>query len=288
MKVTPSQLKDVIEYLLPHLAVAGSYAKQIQKRVGIQEDKSGATVFHQALSDADLTVQSFLEVVLLAKFPDISFFSEEQSKSLNEKYFPKDNEIEVLLDPIDGTRCYIDDREHYQIIVSFHDERELVGTILHMPRLGYTYTAIRHKGVVRYRNEELVSGGKGSSYTLPPIATPEAPVLMFNSPKIHALLSPHLNAKDLVVEYGINPERYNSTDILEGKAKANLHSPCQAIDGAAIALIVEEAGGIISDFDGNPPTSYRNCPVRTIPNLLVSANSEVHKELLSLLAERDR
>ena len=282
------QVQDVIEYLLPYLDTAGRYATQIQKRVGVQEDKSGATTFHQALSDADLTVQSYLEVVLLSQFPGISFFSEEQGKSLNVKYFPHGNSLEVLLDPIDGTRCYIDNREHFQIIVSFHDEKELVGTILHMPRLGYSYTAVKGKGVRKYRNEELATGGKGVPYTLPQMTEPNVPVLMFNSPKIHALLAPHLNAKDLVVEYAIDPERYNSTDILEGKAKANLHSPCQAIDGAAIALIVEEAGGIISDFDGNPPASYRTCPVRTIPNLLVSVNKAVHNQLLSLLAQRPR
>jgi fructose-1,6-bisphosphatase/inositol monophosphatase family enzyme len=286
MRVTMYQLQDVIEYLLPFLDTAGRYAKQIQKRVGVQEDKSGATTFHQALSDADLTVQSFLEVVLLAKFPDISFFSEEQAKSLNLKYFTSDYELEVLLDPIDGTRCYIDNREHFQIIVSFHDDKELVGTILHMPRLGYTYTAVRNQGVKRYRNEELTTGGKGSQFILPPILEPEAPVLMFNSPKILTLLTPHINAKDIVVEYEANPERYNSTDILEGKSKANLHSPCQAIDGAAIALIVKEAGGVVSDFDGNPPASYRTCLARTIPNLLVAVNEAVHKELLSLLAHR--
>ncbi len=280
------QVQEIIESLLPYLDTAGRYAKQIQKRVGVQEDKSGATAFHQALSDADLTVQSFFEVVLLAKFPEISFFSEEQAKSLNVKYFPSGNELEVLLDPIDGTRCYIDNRSHFQIIVSFHDEKELVGTILHMPRLGYTYTAVRNNGVKKYSNEELITGGKGAPFVLPRINESEAPVLMFNSPNIQALLAPHVNAKDLVVEYGIDPERYNSTDILEGKAKANLHSPCQAIDGAAIALIVEEAGGVVSDFDGNRPKSYRLCSARTVPNLLVAANKEIHEQLLSLLAQR--
>lgn len=288
MRAPMHQVQDIIDYLLPLLDTAGRYAKHIQKRVGVQEDKSGDTAFHQALSDADLTVQSYLEVVLLAQYPEISFFSEEQAKSLNEKYFPKGKELEVLLDPIDGTRCYIDNREHFQIIVSFHDEKELVGTILHMPRLGYTYTAVKNEGAKKYRNDELIAGGKGANYILPKVEDPNSPVLMFNLPTIHSLLSPHVNAKDLVVEYEIEPGKYNSTDIFVGKAKANLHAPCQAIDGAAIALIVQEAGGIISDFDGNAPASYRGCSSRTIPNLLVAANKEVHSQLVSLLAQRPK
>lgn len=120
---------QVIDFLLPQLALAGQYTVEIQKRVRAHDAKPGSTPFHQALSDADLSVQAFLEVALLARFPEISFFSEEQAQSLNQKYFPERARFELLLDPVDGTRFYLDSREGYQIIVTLLDGDEIVAAV---------------------------------------------------------------------------------------------------------------------------------------------------------------
>ena len=277
MLPTPS---EIIRHLLPHVATAGSYSSYIQSRVGQHAAKDGATSFHQALSDADLTIQSYLEVVMLARFPELSFFSEEHEQSLNVKYFRSDAPLEVLLDPIDGTRCYLDNRQHYQIIVAIHDNSQLVGALLFQPRLDRCYIAVKGEGAYVLTHSEASLGARGARLSL---NATSGPVLMFNQPELYAKLAPHVDARDIIVEYAKNPGHYNSTDILEGRALACIHSPCQAIDGGAIAFIAKEAGATVSDFSGKEMGNFRESPKRIVPNVLVSACPQAHQKILSAL-----
>ncbi len=277
MAPTPS---DIIQHLLPYVATAGTYSSCIQNRVGQHAAKDGATSFHQALSDADLTIQSYLEVIMLARFPELSFFSEEHEQSLNVKYFRPNASLEVLLDPIDGTRCYLDNREHYQIIVAIHDHTELVGALLFQPRLDRCYTAVRGEGAYVLNHTEVSRAARGARLSL---SATSGPVLMFNQPELLATLSPHFDARDIIVEYAKNPGRYNSTDILEGGALACIHSPCQAIDGGAIAFIAREAGAVVTDFAGNDMGNFRDSAKRIVPDILVSTCPKAHQKILSTL-----
>ena len=272
---------DIISYLLPFVATAGAYSVQVQRGVGTHGAKDGATKFHHALSDADLTIQGYLEVVLLAQFPHLSFFSEEQEQSLNRKYFADDFELEVLLDPIDGTRAYIDNREFYQIIVTIHDRKGIVGSLCHMPRRDRCYIATRGGGAFVLSHAEVQSRGQGRRLTL---SHQDGPVLVFDAPDLVERLSPHVDVKDLAVSYEAAGERHYSTDLLEGLASATLHRPVQAIDGASIALIASEAGAIATDFSGNPLGSFRGSDKRVLPNALVAINGQVHERILKALA----
>ena len=271
----------IISYLLPFVATAGAYSAQIQREVGTHEAKDGATIFHHALSDADLTIQSYLEVVLLAKFPFVSFFSEEQEQSLNRKYFAPQYDLEVLLDPIDGTRAYIDNREFYQIIITIHDAREIVGSICYMPRRDRCYVATRGKGAYVLNRAEMESGAQGRRLVLEHSASP---ALVFNAPEIERKISRVMEVKDLLTSYQQDEGRFYSTDLLEGRACATLHCPVQAIDGASIALIAEEAGALVTDFEGRRLESFRESPKRTQPSALVAVNAEVQARILAAIA----
>jgi len=275
--------QDIISYLLPFVATAGAYSARVQGQVGTHADKDGETPFHQALSDADLTIQGYLEVVLLAKYPHLSFFSEEQAQSLNARHFAPDHELEVLLDPIDGTRSYIDGRTHYQIIVTIHDRSDIVGSLCYMPRRDRCYVATRGGGAYVLSTEEMQSGARGAPLRLSP--DNNGPVLGFHMPDLVAKLAPLMEVKDLAQVYQSHPGRFHSTDLLEGLAAATLHRACQAIDGGSIALIAEEAGAIVSDFGGKPLKGFRDSPKRTVPNAIVAANREIHSRIVSALSQ---
>ncbi|MDA0866104.1 MAG: inositol monophosphatase family protein, partial [Cyanobacteria bacterium] len=76
MQPTPRQ---ILETLLPPLRLAAGYAHHIQGKIVSQPDKSDANTnpFSAALTDADLSIQTFVEVALLGAFPEIRFYGEE-------------------------------------------------------------------------------------------------------------------------------------------------------------------------------------------------------------------
>jgi len=271
---------DIISYLLPHIVTAGAYSAEIQSRVSTHDAKGGDTIFHHALSDADLSIQAFLEVVLLARYPELRYFSEEQEQSLNKKYFLGSSSLEVLLDPVDGTRPYIDGKEFYQIIVTLHDEREIVGSICYMPRRNQCFVATKGEGAHCLTREDIAAGRCGVRWN---VTKGEGPVLLFNSPSLVEKLSQTMVAKDIATAYVEEPGRYHSTDILEKKASAVVLRSCQAIDGGSLAFIAAESGAIVSDFTGAPVGNYRALPSRVLPNVVVSVNGEVHERILAAL-----
>lgn len=279
-----SSIREIINYLLPFVAQAGAYSVRIQQGVGTHDAKDGATAFHHALSDADLTIQSYIEVALLARYPEFSFFCEERKDSLNVKYFPTNAHIEVLLDPIDGTRAYIDKRAQYQIICVIHDSQSIVGAVCYMPRRNKCYVALQGQGAFLLTHDQVRACEDGVSITRGHLCT-DGPVLVFNRPDLVAKLSPYMDVRDLVAEYELGEEQgLCSTDVLEGKASAIISSPCQAIDGGALAFIAAECGALVSDFRGAPVASYRSSIDRVLPGVVVSTNDELHQRLVSILS----
>lgn len=272
--------REIINYLLPCIATAGSYSATVQRRVATHAAKDGATPFHHALSDADLTIQSFMEVALLARFPQVSFFSEEQDVSLNKKYFPEDAEYEVMLDPVDGTRAYIDGRPNYQVIVAIHDRHSIVGAVAYLPQLKRCYVAVKGEGAFVLTPEEATEGRRGTPLTL---GQTSGPVLVFNRPDLVAKLSSAFDVRDLVEEYSLGPTGLNSLDLLSGKAVATIMSPCQAIDGGALGFIAREAGAIVSNEHGHALASFRSEPKRIVQCLVVATTQRAHEEIISAL-----
>lgn len=272
--------REILEYLFPYVVTAGTYSTEVQRRVTTHQAKDGATPFHHALSDADITIQAFLEVALLARYPEVSFFSEEQDQSLNAKYFPSGAELEVLVDPVDGTRAYIDNRPHYQVIVSLHDRHSLVGALCYMPRHKRAYMAVKGEGAVVFSENDIATGGRGTPLRL---SHASGPVMVFNRPDLVAIFEPHCAVVDLLSEYARGEDGLLPTDVLTGRALAHVVAPCQAIDGGALALIAEEAGAIVTDLEGMPVGSFRDNPKRVLPYLVVAATPEASAQVLGIL-----
>ena len=272
--------RDVIQYLLPFVVTAGSYSRQIQAGVKSHDPKGNGNMFETALSDADLTIQGYLEVVLLARFPELHFFSEEQEKSLNRRYFSATSNLEILLDPIDGTRSYLDNRAQYQIMITLHDEREIVGAICYMPRHERCYLGAKGEGCFVLSKEEMLTGGAGTRVS---VGNAEGPVLVWDAPELLAKLGSTVDIRDLTHWYVTAPGQHSSTDLVEGKASAVIHQTCQAIDGGALTFLATEAGAIATHYSGEPLRSFRSAPSRVIEQVVVSANQRVHDQLLAAL-----
>jgi fructose-1,6-bisphosphatase/inositol monophosphatase family enzyme len=115
--------REILQTLLPHLRLAASYARQIQARITSLPAKDvEGNILAAALTDADLSIQTMVEVALLGAYPNLAFYGEEYAQSRNTKYFSSTelntNNYLITLDPIDGTQYYLDGFDNYQIILS--------------------------------------------------------------------------------------------------------------------------------------------------------------------------
>ena len=127
-------LKNIAEELLDTFLEAGKIAKEISRRgvkITIKADKSPVT-------DGDLAVDQLLRDKIAYLTPDIPIISEE---TVNIK-IENQNKTFWLIDPIDGTKCYIKKKSEYTLNAALIINLEPAVGIIYAPekdRLFFSY-----------------------------------------------------------------------------------------------------------------------------------------------------
>ena len=271
--------KAVIESLIPHFIRAGRYALQIQPVVRRSLKTSFQTRVSQAVTDADLAIQNYFEVALLAEFPEFAFYGEEESR--NAAYFPDKAEITISLDPINHTLPFQDGLPIFDIILSISQGKELIAALTYIPSVGEMYIGIKDQGGFFTTKEAVLRGDPWQSYRLPASANK---VLTYNNAQLTGILRQEFEVVDLELDY--SPDTWCTAihSILRGEICGYVRPTAHIIDWGAIACIAVACGGIASDFQGSTLPSYWDYPRKRIPSLVVSANAATHESMLRLLA----
>jgi myo-inositol-1(or 4)-monophosphatase len=279
---------SILETLHPILLDSARYAQLLQSRIHSVEEKEGATnIFAAALSDADLSVQAAVELVLLARFPTIPFFGEEWKSSRNTKYlagthFVEGCELLITLDPIDGTRPYLDGHAHYQIILTVVTRDGFEAVMVVFPSFGDYVYALRGKGAFRGSfDTPLDKAERWEKGTLPHE--------IFLSAEYEDLVEPLSRSfKEVHTSAGYSRDRecpYLSAT-LRRKLCGGMIPFSQVIDGAALAFVAAEMGFTVTSLDGGPlarPADYEDL---ILPGVIVGGSEEVVETLRRALAER--
>lgn len=192
----------------------------------------------------DVAVQNFLIKEITALFPDAYFIAEE-----------KDNDSDVLnkeccfiIDPIDGTANFVHDYRHSCISIAMFSRSEAVFGAVYDPYLNELFTAEKGRGA--YLNGKRISVvNRGFEHS----------ILAFGS-------SPYYKKELGEKSFKLCHELFMSCSDIRRCGSAALDLAYLAAgrndmffectlspwDYAAGQLIVKEAGGVVSDMDGNP------------------------------------
>ncbi len=283
--------KVILSELLPALKAAGAYAQQIQKRIAIHPDKyEGDHVFANALTDADLSVQTFIEVTLLAKFPDVRFYGEEYESSYNTKYFraidlgPQDDYL-VTLDPIDGTRYYMDGHPNYLVILTVINADGFEAAIALSPANNRYYYSLRGQGTFVGTMDDDLDQCKPLK-----IENPGEKVVLGTalSPIADAVRS-HYPVIDLKNDYSAEVAVPPINGLLTGEVAGVILASAQFIDTAALAWMAQEMGYCLTTYEGKPLPHPSECENYRMSEIIVSATETMQNKLIEIMSSvRDR
>ena len=293
----PSDNLEILETLLPHLKVGAEYAARIQERIGQQPDKStiGDNPFAAALSDADISIQTVVEVAVLAAYPEARFFGEEYASSVNTKYLSAtwwgdadqgvDDRV-LLLDPIDGTRYYLDQGE-FHVIFSVISRESYEASMFLFPRRRKIIYAVRGRGAfvgdwseVNVRNfsrlqlgEPILQSGGG-----------EPPVYCSLHASLNESALAPLSVFHLARDYRPGPTTPIHAGLFFGDVSAVVMNSSQLIDGAAIAFVAAEGGAWVSTHSGEPmpPPCSANAEKQLV-GFVASRSEDIHRRILVAL-----
>lgn len=281
----PPTPRLILETLLPHLRVAAAYARRIQSRISAQPSKDAESFFGAALSDADLSIQTLVEVALLGTFPDVRFYGEEYAQSYNTKYFrslelgDKKDDYLVTLDPIDGTQFYLDGHSNYQIILSILNWDEFEAVIAITPAQNLYYYALRGEGCW----QGSLDGDLDDCRPLRVEETSSTVLLGWGMEAIAPKLREHYTVIDVATSYSKEVQIPNFSGMLTGELAGAVNRSGQFIDSAALAFLAQEAGCIVTTPDGDPLPPLHRCQNYQRSGLITAVSSSVHQHLLNAI-----
>ena len=228
-------LKNIVEDLLSTFLEAGKIAKKISDqgvKITIKPDKSPVT-------DGDLAVNQLLTSKIANLTPNIPIISEEtvnlEIKNKNKTFW--------LIDPIDGTKDYINKKDEYTLNAALIINLEPAVGIVYAPakdRLFFSYekgltfeihngkkTALNCKKINTHETIALVNSDK----------TPDKVMDIYKQYKVSQIIRMSSSLKFCVLAAG-------EADIYAATARAF------EWDIAAGHAILEHAGGLITTFEG--------------------------------------
>ena len=197
-------LRQAITELLP-LLVKASYAvkiiqgKMLGDAVVQPTQKALENLFSNALTDADLAVQTYIGLFLLGSYENVSFAGEEDpSQDHVSHYFPRKTEFAVALDPIDGTLYFKDGLPCFDIIVTFLHLGSIVAVVMYQPHEDQALIGINGKGLYRMSRQKIIGDQ----------VWPKFPLLKLRSKII--VTDPHLppHEKEIIRKHGFEPVSY--------------------------------------------------------------------------------
>ncbi|MEX2281459.1 MAG: histidinol-phosphatase [Gemmatimonadota bacterium] len=172
-----------------------------------------------------------------------------------------------ILDPIDGTRSFVHGVPFYGVLIAVEDEGEAVLGVAHFPALSETVYAAAGVGCWWNGRRALVSDTTRLSDALVLTTSYEGIERHKPGPGWDRVRNHAREART----WG---DCYGHMLVATGRAEAMLDPSMKLWDAAALKPIIEEAGGVFTDWDG--ANTHRGSSV-------VSTNAALARDLRTLL-----
>ena len=190
---------------------------------------------HSPVTDADIAVNDYLEKVLMAARPSYGWLSEETKDDHSRHACPRS----FVVDPIDGTRAFIDRTHNFAVSVAIIQDGVSVAGALYNPLKDEMF--------------EATLGG-GAALNGKPIKAPDSDAIegirmVGYARKFRRLGWPDMNC------HVANSMAYRMALVACGQADATVaFTPKSDWDVAAAQLIATEAGAIVTNLHGSAPS----------------------------------
>jgi len=223
-------------------------------RAELKEDQSPVTV-------ADREAEEKIKQVILSQFPDHTFYGEEGEKIDLENH----HGYTWIIDPIDGTKSYLRHNPLFATQLALLHNGEFVIGVSNAPLLHELVYAEKGKGC--FFNDQPIKVSE--------ISTVEDAYMSFGSLKyftkhnnIDQLLSLAESAK---WARGIG-DFWSYHLLAQGKLDIMIEADTKLWDIAAMKVIIEEAGGTVSQLDGSP--------VDYTTTTFLATNGKLHQQII--------
>ena len=231
MSISLAVLEDVVREAG---SIALTYFKDLKN---VEVNKKSPRDFVTA---ADVAVENFLKVALARKYPEFGFWGEESGQSANQVN-------RWIVDPIDGTHSFSKGQYFWAISVALEIDQKLIIGAVYAPALNDYYCAEKGRGA--WKNGLPITVSSESNLADGMVATGFACLRSY-------LTDNNLQRFGRIAQNTTGQRRFGSAAldlclVADGQVDAYWEQELNLYDVAAGALIAQEAGATVTDFQGN-------------------------------------
>jgi myo-inositol-1(or 4)-monophosphatase len=242
---------------------AGELAKYLQN---FELNKSMKYNFKDIVTDGDIKAEKYI-VGALSK-TGLNILTEETG------YIDNGKDLTWIIDPIDGTTQYYHGHPGWGVSIALSDGDEISLGVLYFPHHNQLYTGIKSQGAYLNGSPIKVSDTKELSSALVDIA------YLDNMKRLFLLAEKVYDNTQKTLIMGSHAE--SLANISNGSLDASIALSSNCWDYAAGDLIINESGGVITDFNGEK-IQYDNLGKPKLKHILAT-NGYLHEEILKYLA----
>ena len=240
-------------------------ANEIKRFFNGQFSVSNKVGINNLVTEADHAAENAIFSVIKESFPNHFILSEETGEII------MDSEYKWIIDPIDGTVNFANGLPLCCVSIGVEFKGDLVMGAVYNPLMNEFFFAER--GLGSTLNDRKISVSNKSDIGKSCLATgfPYTYLDKTNGP---------LQVFEKFVRRGIAIRRLGSAAIdlcwvAAGRFDAYFEHKLESWDSAAGSLIVQEAGGKVTDYAGNPFSIYQS--------QMMASNGLIHEEVLSIV-----
>lgn len=243
------------------------------KRIKIKGDRDLVT-------DIDIAAETIIKNHILRKFPGDNIISEESSVKQDAEFTPLEisntkqgsskflTGFSWIIDPLDGTHNYIHNIDIFGVSIALAYKNQVFLGVIYMPKDDEFYFAQKNKGAYLNGKRLYVSKRNIKNATM-----------IFDS-SIRYQKRKMLRGLGRLIDRVFNVRMFGSTVrglsyIAEGRAELEIEYNDKLWDFAAGLLLVEEAGGRVTDLSG------KKWNIKT--KGYIASNGKIHNEILRLI-----
>jgi fructose-1,6-bisphosphatase/inositol monophosphatase family enzyme len=137
--LTPEEIDESLAVMQAAFRKAGPYIVERAGKLAHTDKRDGSPV-----TEADVAVEKIIFDAMLSRFPDVPLYGEETGYT--------DDELPVtcwLVDPIDGTKSFIENIPTYTSMAVFIQDKEALAAVIYNPVTGHMYTARKGQGAYK-------------------------------------------------------------------------------------------------------------------------------------------
>jgi len=230
---------------------------------------------HNLVTEWDKKAEEVIIESIKAHFPDHSFLAEESGLSGG-----KEDGIQWIIDPIDGTVNFAHKIPMFSISISACSQNDVLSAAIYNPMVDELFIA--EKGNGAYLN--------GAKLQVTETAVLDSAIAATGFPyNVHENPLCCLDHFNSFAKMGIPLRRIGSAAIdlayvAAGRFDSFWEVSLRPWDYAAGKLLIEEAGGQVTNFEGAPVTSLKEGPIVASNGLL---HEQVIKKIKATLEKKD-